>query len=285
VSFRVENSRFTSSEAARRSAADDANNLITIAKERFGITLDGSENSIVDLQRVAELARGEMQPWRKFSEWKSERDEWARLLGSYLGEVLVKQHGAHWGATDFIGGSDRAIGFPKARNISLPLSQMEKALQYPSSVCGWYLIDLAGAQVEKVPDSIGACDKQSWHRTKAEEDHLAAAHEQAEAARGHELELRKSSRTGVEIREAVGRLGRRFEETFQKHQIRSSGKITVSFTVAPGGEVTEAHVVSSDFRDPALEESVLGIVRTLHYESREVPSYTEPGIAIQFSAL
>jgi TonB family protein len=133
-----------------------------------------------------------------------------------------------------------------------------------------------------VPDAIEACSKQPWQSTKVEKEHEAALNERRLAQREREMELRKTARTSAEIQEGVRRVYAKIEDVFDKHKIKSSGKIVVTLTVSPTGEVTEAHVVSSEFVDPGLEEAVLGIVRTMRYEPRDVPAHTEPGVAIRF---
>jgi TonB family protein len=290
VSFRSEGARFKSSEASQQAAAADANELVAIAKERFGIDLDRSENSVVELQRLGEAIRGEVQPWRNSSEWQAEREHWARLLGSYFGEVLVAHRGARWGTTDFIGGSDRALGVPRSKSITLPIGQMESALQSASSICGWYLLDISEKGGRPAPEAVDACSKEPWRQTPAEveyfaavRDRVSAARERVSAERAHDLELRKTSRTASEVREELARASSRVEGVFLRRNVAAAGGIRLSLTIAPAGGVTDAHVVSSDFSDAELEEAVLQIVRGLQFEARDVPVYTASDLEIRFS--
>jgi hypothetical protein len=94
-----ERDTFTSSATIAADAQSESEQLVAIASERYGIQLDYSELSIVQLQALAETVRGTMQPWRKFGEWSNEREEWARKLGAYYGEVLVRHRGGIWGST------------------------------------------------------------------------------------------------------------------------------------------------------------------------------------------
>lgn len=52
------------------------------------------------------------------------------------------------------------------------------------------------------------------------------------------------------------------------------GKLVLEFTIAPSGEVTECHVVSSELHDPDLERLIVARVKLFHFEARDVASIT-----------
>jgi periplasmic protein TonB len=52
------------------------------------------------------------------------------------------------------------------------------------------------------------------------------------------------------------------------------GKLVLEFTIAPSGEVTECHVVSSELKDPDLERKIVARVKLFHFEAKDVAAIT-----------
>jgi len=52
------------------------------------------------------------------------------------------------------------------------------------------------------------------------------------------------------------------------------GKLVLEFTIAPSGEVTECHVVSSELHDPELERLIVARVKLFRFEARDVAPIT-----------
>lgn len=52
------------------------------------------------------------------------------------------------------------------------------------------------------------------------------------------------------------------------------GKLVLEFTIAPSGDVTECHVVSSELHDPDLERMIVARVKLFHFEPRDVAPIT-----------
>jgi TonB family protein len=52
------------------------------------------------------------------------------------------------------------------------------------------------------------------------------------------------------------------------------GKLVLQFTIAPSGEVTECHVVSSELHDPDLERKIVARVMLFHFEPKDVATIT-----------
>jgi periplasmic protein TonB len=52
------------------------------------------------------------------------------------------------------------------------------------------------------------------------------------------------------------------------------GKLVLEFTIAPSGEVTECHVVSSELHDPDLERMIVARVKLFHFEAKDVAPIT-----------
>jgi TonB family protein len=52
------------------------------------------------------------------------------------------------------------------------------------------------------------------------------------------------------------------------------GKLVLQFTIAPSGEVTECHVVSSELNDPELERKIVARVKLFQFQARDVATMT-----------
>jgi TonB family protein len=52
------------------------------------------------------------------------------------------------------------------------------------------------------------------------------------------------------------------------------GKLVLEFTIAPSGDVTECHVVSSELKDPDLERKIVARVKLFHFEAKDVAAIT-----------
>ncbi len=95
------------------------------------------------------------------------------------------------------------------------------------------------------------------------------------------------TRTREEIQAAIladrAAFGRLFMDYLRRQPQASSGRMLVSFTVAPDGQVSEAAIVASPFADPGLEADVLAQFRRLRFQAREVPPFTHPGFPVYFA--
>jgi TonB family protein len=52
------------------------------------------------------------------------------------------------------------------------------------------------------------------------------------------------------------------------------GKLVLEFTIAPSGDVTECHVVSSELKDADLERKIVARVKLFHFEAKDVATIT-----------
>ena len=52
------------------------------------------------------------------------------------------------------------------------------------------------------------------------------------------------------------------------------GKLVLEFTISPSGEVTMCRVVSSELKDPELEQKIIALVRLFHFEPKDVDTIT-----------
>ena len=52
------------------------------------------------------------------------------------------------------------------------------------------------------------------------------------------------------------------------------GKLVLEFTIAPSGEVTECHLVSSELKNPELEARIVARVKLFRFEAKDVAAIT-----------
>jgi TonB family protein len=52
------------------------------------------------------------------------------------------------------------------------------------------------------------------------------------------------------------------------------GKLVLEFTIAPSGEVTECHLVSSELKNPELEAKIVARVKLFRFEAKDVAAIT-----------
>ena len=52
------------------------------------------------------------------------------------------------------------------------------------------------------------------------------------------------------------------------------GKVVLEITIAPSGEITAAHIVSSDLNDPEFESKLLARVRLFRFDAKDVAALT-----------
>ncbi len=114
----------------------------------------------------------------------------------------------------------------------------------------------------------------SGHQTTAVSSRIAAVASSAGVAHGSSGKL---SRSREEIELAFDTIKGAINALYQR-ALRDTpdmqGKVVLEFTIAPTGEVTECHVVSSDLNNPDLEHKIAARVRLLHFQARDVAVMT-----------
>jgi len=285
IHFRVKDAgsaTFKSTAQARQFAAGASTELVKLAAEKYGITLDGSDASVIPLQRLAEAVYEDLRAHQDSADAHQQRARWIELFAGYFGQLFVAHYGAHWGKTDWMSADDeRALGFPRSRGVMLPMGQMQKALSLRSDLCGWYLINLTMEGIPVTPE-IKACSEQGWIKSPAELELDAARAAQAKATAEIEAQARLTSRTKTEVQQGLSRAMLDMENLFRNYEVKAPARVVVSFTIAPSGEVTEAHVVSSDASDKRVEGDILARLRAMRFEARDVPEYVTPGFAVTY---
>ncbi|HVT36170.1 MAG TPA: AgmX/PglI C-terminal domain-containing protein, partial [Nevskiaceae bacterium] len=71
-----------------------------------------------------------------------------------------------------------------------------------------------------------------------------------------------------------------FDRAARNNPNITTGKIVVSLTIAPDGQVTDCHVVSSTFGDPDLENKIVQRVKLINFGAKDVPVFTYPNYPI-----
>ena len=83
-------------------AEDSSRNLIDWARDQFGIHLDWSDDSIREIERIAGLAH---EHYREKAPPFEHIKPYCTMIGSYIGEVFRRNHGAEWGIVTLNGAS------------------------------------------------------------------------------------------------------------------------------------------------------------------------------------
>ncbi len=89
---------FTEDKAVQEVAEVYAANAISFAKDVFKIKLDWSDESIEDIERILDAMHQDAQ---RNSPTEDQIMGFAKGLGSYIGEVFRRNHGAKWGLVHF----------------------------------------------------------------------------------------------------------------------------------------------------------------------------------------
>ena len=87
-------SNFEADQEIQKIAEAYALDMIDYAKQTYGIDLDWSDDSVQQVERIAALLHEEYQKTPPTSEQIA---PFYRALGSYIGEVFRRNHGAEWG--------------------------------------------------------------------------------------------------------------------------------------------------------------------------------------------
>jgi hypothetical protein len=107
---------FVADATVQKSAEASAADAVAMAKRQFNIALDGSDNSIDDVER----ALASVHSAYALASPKPADDQLqplAKAFGAYLGEVYRKNHGATWG-TVTLNGTDYP-GFRTAAGVNV----------------------------------------------------------------------------------------------------------------------------------------------------------------------
>ncbi|MDP3859492.1 MAG: hypothetical protein Q8Q73_17185 [Stagnimonas sp.] len=86
------------------------------------------------------------------------------------------------------------------------------------------------------------------------------------------------TRTLAEVQHGFKQGKDQFTKLFISNHV-PSGTLYVALTIEPNGSVSDCHAVASDF-SPSVTDAVMGLVRTLQFGSRQVPSYSMPDYPI-----
>ncbi|MCX6952802.1 MAG: hypothetical protein NTV51_11640 [Verrucomicrobia bacterium] len=92
--------KFTPDDGVRMIAEAYALDARDFVRTQFHITLDGSDASIQHIERVMDAFQREIATAKPSEE---QIMGFAKMFGSYLGEVFRKNHGAAWGVAEMNG--------------------------------------------------------------------------------------------------------------------------------------------------------------------------------------
>jgi hypothetical protein len=97
--------------------------LIDYARERYGITLDWSDENIRQVERICDVIHADYKAIRPSEE---EIQPTYIMLGSYVGEALRRNHGADWGWVTLEG--KRAPGMQRGSTLVWPWIKARKRI-------------------------------------------------------------------------------------------------------------------------------------------------------------
>jgi hypothetical protein len=87
-------SNFDADPTIQQIAEAYALDMVDYAKQAHGIGLDWSDDSIQQIDRIAGVLHGE---YKKSPPSSEQLEPFYKMLGSYIGEVFRRNHGADWG--------------------------------------------------------------------------------------------------------------------------------------------------------------------------------------------
>ncbi len=116
---------FQEDERIRQAAEAFAAEAVHLAREKFGVELDFSDESIRRLEGVLQKLRArlaEAQPTEQ------QVVRLAKMFGSYLGEVLRRNHGAQWGIVTLEGQPTPGMRIDRGGTACWPWGRLQNRL-------------------------------------------------------------------------------------------------------------------------------------------------------------
>ncbi len=118
-------------------ATDYTINAANVAKRKFGVVLDGSDASIAAVEQIL----GKLQTQSAITAQKPSQPmlwTYAKLFGSYVGEVLRARHGGEWGLS--VDGVEERYALERNGEILWPHTQVYDRLNgdEANDVWRWY---------------------------------------------------------------------------------------------------------------------------------------------------
>lgn len=125
---------FTANRLAQETAASEAREFVRFAQAALGTRLDWSEDSMRAVEDLAGALHADLQRQRSDA---TEIAPLVTMIGSYLGEVLRRNHGGEWGYLTVNG--RRVLGFRSARSGALfaPVETAKRRVHHGASGSLW----------------------------------------------------------------------------------------------------------------------------------------------------
>jgi hypothetical protein len=119
---------FVEEAGVATASAKVAASWVSVVMNEFGVELDYSDESIRDLERVAETLFRTMPPAeQRDDDFQLACRQFTDQTGAYLGEVMRRSHGARWGYA--AEANAKTLGMLTARGtIVLPIIRAQKRL-------------------------------------------------------------------------------------------------------------------------------------------------------------
>ena len=119
------------------------------AKKAFHITLDWSDASVEKVEVILDDLYRQKQVMKP-PPTEEQVVNFAKMLGSYIGEVFRRNHGAEWGMVTLGGGSIPGLRATGTGNLFWPMGKVQKRLENGPEDNVWhYYQDLVGMPPEE----------------------------------------------------------------------------------------------------------------------------------------
>jgi hypothetical protein len=125
---------FMANRLAQETAAREAREFVRFAQAALGTTLDWSENSVRAVEDLAGALHADLRRQRSDA---MEIAPLVTMIGSYLGEVLRRNHGGEWGWLTVNG--RQVLGFRSARSGALfaPVETAKRRVHHGATGTLW----------------------------------------------------------------------------------------------------------------------------------------------------
>lgn len=119
---------------------------VDLARENFGISLDWSDSSVEQVESMLKCLHEQMPTARPSADQVL---QFAKIFGSYVGEVFRRNHGARWGMVGL--GSDRFPGmqFERTKGEFWPWGRAQNRLINGSEDNVWHYFQILAADAER----------------------------------------------------------------------------------------------------------------------------------------
>jgi hypothetical protein len=156
---------FEADDKIRQVAEAYAADAVDLARETFGLTLDWSDDSVRKIEAILDRLHAEMP---KAKPTEEQLLQFAKILGSYVGEVFRRNHGATWGMVTLGGDSFPGMRAERTRAEFWPWGKAVNRLRNGPEDNVWHyychLRSQDGGAPDQEPEHGSPSPKRPWWR-------------------------------------------------------------------------------------------------------------------------